>query len=171
MKKIILASVAMLLLSTGAMAQDEQKQQRGFSQEAFVEARTKNMVEKYGLNEKQSAELLQLNKDLFGKMAPRAPFGRGNQGARPQRDRRNHQMPDSLQRQRPQRPANGNAQPGEKRAEPAEMKAALEEYTTRLKKIMTEEQFKAYQNDQQKRHQRGPRGGFGQHRNDNNKSE
>lgn len=172
MKKIILASVAMLLLSTGAMAQDQQRQQRReFNPEEMIQRRTQGMVEKYGLNEKQSAELLELNKNYATKMGPRAPFGRRDQGARPNRDRRNRQMNDTLKNQRPQRPERNNDARPENRPNMAEMKAVMDEYNAKLKTIMTEEQFKAYQEDQNKMRQQGPRGGFRQHKNDNNKSE
>ena len=75
-------------------------------------------------------------------------------GQRPERmERMNAPRPDSLKdAQRPQMEMNANFE---------KMRQAREAFEKELQKIMTEEQFKAYKEDEAKRQNMGPRGGRG----------
>ena len=132
MKQIMISIAAMLMLSTAAMAQDNQGQRpnrQGFDRTEMIQRRTDGVVQKYGLNEEQAKQLLSLNTKFADMMGPRGG-----------------QMSDSLRQQM------------------AEQQKAYEE---ELQKIMTPEQYKSYQADQEQRRQqfggqRGPRGQRGQ---------
>lgn len=148
MKKIIFAAVAALLVSTGAMAQDEKKaERRQFSKSEMIQRRTDSMVEKYSLTDAQKTKLQELNAKYADKMTPRGRRGQfrpdGPRGQRPQ-------VADSLK----QRPRNMEKS-GEKRED---FRKVMEEYDAQLKTILTEEQYKAYQEDQKKMREQGPRG-------------
>ncbi|MBQ8463623.1 MAG: DUF4890 domain-containing protein [Prevotella sp.] len=161
MKKIVLALVAAITMSATAVAQDENKQKRDRQQPdrtEMVKQRTAETVKTYGLNDTQAAKLLELNLQYADKMGPMGgPQRGGRDGRRPQVNRGDRQQGDTLraggqqQRQRPSR------EDMEKRRE--EMKKQMEAYNAELQKIMTEDQYKAYQADAQKRMQQGPRGG------------
>lgn len=148
MKKIALAMIAALTLSMGVMAQDEQQEQRERRQNnpaEMVQRRTDMAVKKYGLNEEQARQLLELNKKYADKMGPR----RGEMGKR----RKPEARPDSAATPKPRR----------ERPNVEEMKKNMEEYDNEIQKIFTEEQFKAYKEDMKNRQQRGrgPRQGGG----------
>lgn len=155
MKKIVIALTAVLMMSTAAMAQDGQRRERRqMDRTEMIKQRTDNTVQKYGLDEKQAKELLALNTEYADKMGPgmgmrggRGGFGRGNgNGPRPEGG-------DTLQRrQRPQNAPEGG------RPNFEEMRKNMEEYNAKLQKIMTPEQYKAYQEDMEKMRQQGPRG-------------
>lgn len=145
----------MMLLSTAAMAQDDQKQrpqgQRPDRTE-MIQKRTDDVVKKYGLNDKQAKELLSLNTKFADKMrGPRGmrPEGKGKRpegkdvrqgGPRPE----GKQMSDSLRMRRPD-----GQRPG-RRA----MDENMKEYEQELQKIMTPEQYKAYTADRDDRAKR-----------------
>ena len=151
MKKIVFAAIAAILVSTGAMAQQNENkpERRQFSQSEMIQHRTDNMVEKYKLSADQKAKLVELNTKYADKMMPR---GRRNFGpdARRQGQRPQRQLPDSLKQQRP-RNFNGAGNNRE------DFRKAMEEYNTQLKAILTEEQYKAYEEDQKKMREQGPR--------------
>ena len=160
MKKIVMALVAAITMSATAVAQDENQHKQERTQpnrEEMLKQRTEETVKAYGLNETQAAQLLELNRQFADKMGPMGgprQWG-GRDGHRPQMSRGDKQSGDSVkageQRQRPSR------EEMEKRRE--EMKKNQEAYSAELKKIMTEEQYKAYQADVQKRMNFGHRGG------------
>lgn len=154
MKKIMIAMAAAILMSTTALAQDEKKQgnrpERKFDKTEMVKKRTDDAVKKYGLNDKQAKELLDLNTKYADKMGPR----RGHHGPRGPR-------PEG--RPMPPRDGQQGAREGGKRPElTAEQKAQMEAdrkqheetmkaYDDELQKIMTAEQYKQYKEDMQKR--------------------
>lgn len=164
MKKIVLAIVAAITLSATAMAQNENNQRRERRQQPnrteMLKQRTDEMVKTYGLNEEQAQQLLELNTKYADKMGAMGGFQRGgNDGRRPQMDRRQQrgtQGGDTVQAQ-PQRPTRENMEERRK-----EMEQNREAYAAELQKIMTEEQYKTYQADMQKRMQNGPQGRRGQ---------
>lgn len=111
----------------------------------MVKRRTDNMVKRYGLNSKQAEQLLKLNTEYEGKMGMRfMPFrgmnGRAGLAVRMQPGR---VEPDSLMR----KPLDSAKRKGGKK----KMETARSEYETKLKDIMTSEQFQKYQKDGQLR--------------------
>ena len=158
MKKSILAIAAAIMMSTSVMAQDQpSRQRRQFDPAEMAKQRTEMMVREYGLNEDQSAKLLDLNTryaDKMPMMMGRGPRG-GQRGQRPQTGDQRPQRPDTV-RQGGERP-----RPQMSREE---MQKQMEAYNAELKNIMTEEQFQKYQDDQKRRMQQRPgerRGGAG----------
>lgn len=151
MKKVVLTMIAAVAMSFSAMAQEQNDQQRRqFNPEEMAKNRTEEAVKKYGLNEKQATKLLDLNKRFSDKLRPmRRDMRPGRQGGnRGQRMER----PDSVKREGGQRP--------DMRARMEEMRKVQDEYNKELKTILTDEQFKAYEKDEQNRRQRfgGQRG-------------
>lgn len=156
MKKIVLALAVALTVSTAAMAQDGQRRERRqFNKTEMIQQRTDMVAKKYGLNDKQTKELLALNTEYADKMGPgmRGPRGprpdMNNGGRGPKPEKR-----DSLKRrERPQNAPEG-MQPNRE-----EMQKNMQEYDAKLQKIMTDDQYKAYKADMEKMRQQGPRGG------------
>ena len=136
-KRIVLALVAMVTVSTAAVAQPDQPRRERPNKTEMIKKRTDNMVQKYGLNEAQATKLLELNTKYADKMRP----GGRHFGPRPPRD--------------------GQAtEEGQRR--PAEMEA----YDKELQEILTSDQYQQYKTDREKMRQerphvrhRGPRGG------------
>jgi len=149
MKKSILTILAVALMSTTAMAQDDannnERKERKFDQTEMVKRRTEGTAKKYGLNEEQTAKLLELNqKYASSMMGPRMRPGRPGEGRRPERD--------SVDRPKPTEDMKAKMDEHRKKME-EEMAA----YNKELQNIMTDEQYKSYQADMQKRMLRGPR--------------
>ena len=141
-----MALVAAFTVSVAAMAQDQaQEGKREFKKmdpTEMVKHRTDGMVKKYGLNEQQAKQLLELNTKFAGKMGPRAGMkrmGRPDGAAR-----------DSVRKMKPK----GERQMKARREIPEEMKKQMEAYDTELKQILTEEQYSTYKEDMKKRPQR-----------------
>lgn len=158
MKKMIWALVAATIVSTSAMAQDNDRRGQGhqpMDKTEMVKQRTNETVSKYGLNDEQAQKLLELNTRFADKMGPmRGQFRGGRHGNRPNMGGSKPQRHDRdtlSQQGRPQRPSREDM---EKRRE--EMRKNMEEYNDALKGIMTEEQYNAYTTDMQKRMQQGP---------------
>jgi len=152
MKKIVLTMIAAVAMSFNAMAQEQaqNEQRREFNPEEMAKNRTEEAVKKYGLNEEQAVKLLDLNKRFSDKMRPMRNMrqGRPNGGNRERRMER----PDSVRREAGQRP--------DMRGRMEEMRKVQDEYNKELKTILTEEQYQAYEKDEQARRQRfgGQRG-------------
>ena len=165
MRKMIMA-IAAMLITAGATAQENNQAQRGqenrLDRTEMIKNRTDETVKKYGLNEEQAKKLLEANTKYADKFpSPRGFMGgpRGGQGG--QRgggfgaDRR--ERPSMRDGQRPQLTEEQRAQFESRRKMQEE---AMKEYDAELQKIMTPEQYKAYQADQLKqRESRGRRGG------------
>ena len=153
MKRMILTMMAAALVSMTALAQEEKQGQRPepkFDKAEMVKHRTDKTVKRYNLNDKQAQQLLELNNKYADKMEPRPPH-RGHMGGpgRPPKDKGD----GKCQCPKPQKDGQRPAPPkDEKRAENhKKMKETMEAYDAELKKIMTAEQFKNYQEDMQKR--------------------
>lgn len=172
MKKMMLALAATVMMSVSVMAQDEaqpQRERRDFNPEQMAQKRTEAMVKKYGLSEEQAAKVLELNIKQ-GQQMQASRQHRGGQDMR--RGGHKPMANDSLsKRPRPQRmdkegmkrPEQGDVKKGERSQQRMDvMHKQMEEYDNALKEIMTEEQFKVYQADREKRMKeggpRGPRG-------------
>lgn len=138
-------------MATSAMAQDDasngEKQERKFDQTEMIKKRTEGTAKKYGLNEEQTAKLLELNQKYASSMpGPRMRPGRPGEGGRPERDSVN----------RPKPTEDMKAKMDERRKKMEEDMAA---YNKELQAIMTEDQYKSYQADMQKRMLQRPRRG------------
>lgn len=137
----------MLTVSVSANAQESEQKRKMPSKEEMAQRMTDRMVSKYGLSDEQKTKLLELNKEYADKMPrPRRGEPRG----------RNFNMGnDNGSSTRPARPSRD-----EMNQRREEMKQNREAYNSKLKEIMTNEQYKQYTDDQQKqRQQRGPRRG------------
>ena len=100
----------------------------------MIQERTDRMAEKYGLDEAQKAKLLELNKTYSLRIG--RPEGRQHERMR-------------------QKPALDEKKKLEFEARMKEMQARREAYEEALKGILTEDQYKAYQKDQE--HRKGRR--------------
>lgn len=140
MKKTIIITMAALMLGIIANAQGhrgswQDRPQRERPDEAtMIQERTDRMAEKYGLDEAQKAKLLELNKEYSFRME------------RPE-DRQHERMR--------QKPALDEKKKLEFEARMKEMQSRREAYEEALKGILTEDQYKAYQKDQE--HRKGRR--------------
>lgn len=143
MKKIVLTMVALLSM-TAAVAQETSTQpERKAPKQPTPAEMTDRMASKLNLTDEQKAKVLALNTEYQDVLK-----GPGMRGGQP-------------------RPPKGDA----KRPEPtdeqkAEMKAQMqkrEEYDKKLKDILTDDQYKAYQKMQPRHHggRGGHRGGHG----------
>lgn len=148
MKKIILAIAAVMTMTT-AMAQGDNQQGRPerkkMDKTEMVKMRTDRTVKQYGLNEEQAKQLLELNNkyaDLMGPgMGGPRPGGRGM-------GRGNHGNPND-------RPQMTDEQKGEMKARWEERQESMKQYDAALQQILTADQYKAYQEDMQKRMREG----------------
>ena len=133
-----MAAVAALMLSAQAMAQTNETEgaKPKIDKTEMLKRHTDRMAKTYGLDEAQTAKLLQLNTTYAGKFGP---MGRpeGGEGT------------DSVRRQRPSR------EDMEKHMK--EMRANMEAYNKELKGIMTSEQYAKYEADMKNRMSRQPR--------------
>lgn len=151
MKRIIIALTALITIATTSMAQDNARRERP-SKEEMAKQRTEAMVKQYGLNENQQNKLLELNTKYAEKMGPMF-MRRPHHGPRPEGVRPERVTPDN------------NVKPAPREMTPdfeqrrKEMKETQEAYDNELKEIMTEDQFKKYQEESQKMRRGGPRPG------------
>lgn len=157
MKKIFFAfalvSAMLLTMATPTFAQDDVQQRRRPDPAQMAERMTEQMVSRYGLDDTQKASLLALNKEYAGKMPmmggrPGGPGMRGPRGGGPGM-RPDSTKTDMQQRQRPSKE--------EMEKMRKEMDANREAYNAGVKKIMTDDQYKKYTEDQANMRQRGPR--------------
>ena len=145
MKKLIFSIIAVMSLTT-AIAQDNDRPrrdgQRNFDRTEMLKRRTDDVVKKYNLNSEQAEKLLALNTKFADKLNPRmGGFGRGR-GSRPA-------------------PNFGGGNGGNRPEMTEEMRQNMEKMRQERQTIMTPEQFKAYQEDAEKRMQEGRRRGGG----------
>ena len=162
MKKMMMA-IAAMLITVGASAQDinqaQKPEENKLDRTEMIKKRTDDTVKKYGLNEEQAKKLLEANTKYADKFpSPRGfmggPRGGAQRGGGFGTDRR--ERPSMRDGQRPQLTEEQRAQFEARRKTQEE---AMKAYNEELQKIMTPEQYKAYQEDMQKQRARGPRGG------------
>ena len=174
MKKSLFVIAAALLLSICAFAQENCRQ--GFErpdEATMLKMRTDRMARELGLDEAQTAKLLELNQKYPNTMmGPRmGEQGRPGMG-RPPREGMNDQNATEENAPKKDRKARKAEEKKAQEAQIKEMEAAMEAYENELKGILTEEQIKKYQENKNRRmqqmQQRGPggpggpgRGGFG----------
>ena len=150
MKRMTLTLMAALLIATSAMAQEEKneaRQPRKFDKTEMVKHRTNETVSRYKLSDKQAKQLLELNTKYADKMGPRGPHHPGHPGhpgaGRPP------MPPKDAKANRPPMPPKDDSKMKEHRKE---MEKNMKAYDAELKKIMTAEQYKSYQDDMKNRH-------------------
>ena len=153
MKKIVRTMVALLTM-TAAVAQNNENGQRPEFKKPTPEEMTNRMAENLKLDDKQKSKVLALNKEyesVLGGPGMGRGFGRGmGRGPRPDGETGASQNNDQ---QRPQRPQMTE----EQRAQMQQMMEKRQEYDKKLKDILTDDQYKTYQ----EQHQHRGRGGFG----------
>lgn len=143
MKKFLLSIVMLLTLATTVMAQGfgGQRNRQQMNPEEMLQRRTEMMAEMLGLSEEQKAAVYELNKKQAEQM--RGQGQRQGQGQRGNRGNRG---------QRPE--ANDSVKDGQRGG----MQSFMAEYNNELKKILTEEQYKKYEESMSQMRQRGGRG-------------
>lgn len=154
MKKMMMAIAAMMVISTASMAQDnnEKKQApRKMDRTEMVKHRTDRMVKEYGLDEAQAQKLLELNTAYADKM-PRMG-GQRPGGPRPQGQSDVKQKVDGTTGATAQQPAERPSKE-QMEARRAEMMKNTEAYHAELKKILTDEQYNKFIENQKNRQQR-----------------
>lgn len=149
MKKIMLIMMAAVMMSSAVFAQDNKEEKRHHGKlpdkTEMIKHRTDRFVEKYNLDEKQAAQLLELNTKYADKIG--GPHGRhhgprGHHGIKPdmESDAQTGATSQQHEKMRKEREANRKA------------------YDAELQKIMTADQFKEYKADMKKHREHGPRG-------------
>ena len=160
MKKILLTMVALLSL-TAVQAQESDNKQQQFRgpRQMTPEQMTERMANDLKLTDEQKTKVLELNKEYEKVIA-----GPGMRGPRPQRPDGESSATAQNGQQRPERPQMTE----EQRQEMQKRMEQRQEYEKKLKEILTEEQYKKYQESRSQRRGfgrgpgRGPRpGGFG----------
>lgn len=161
MKKITLTMIAVFALCGVSMAQTRGERGTRSNQqhnpEMMAERMTDRMAKEYELDDKQKAELLELNKEFAGKTEmPRMQAPRqGRPQAKAQANRPGRRG-FAAQPQRPmgERKELTDEQKEQFKAEAekkmAERQEAQKQYDKKLKKIFTKKQYKAYEENKEK---------------------
>ena len=174
MKKSLLVIAAALMLSVSAFAQWGNGGE-GFQRPdpaVMIQMRTDRMVQELGLNETQAAKLLELNQKypnaMFGGRGPRMNGRRDGQnvnqdeanqettGKKAKKAKKNKKAEAETQVE-PQEGRPGMP-PGMDEEKVKEMQSDAEAYDAELKEILTEDQYKTYQENKNRRPQGGPGG-------------
>jgi hypothetical protein len=145
MNKLMIMTAAVMMTFFTANAQNNDKVQNLNTPDRaeMVKNRTARTVERFGLNESQAKQLLELNT----KYADRMPRMNGRRSGMRSGDRQRANM-RNMQRKR-ERPSREQMESRMK-----EMRQVREAYDKELKKIMTEEQYTKYTEVQKQRMQR-----------------
>ena len=175
MKKSLLIIAAALMLSVSAFAQWDNGGQ-GFQRPdpaVMIQMRTDRMVQEQGLDEAQAAKLLELNQKypnaMMGGRGPRMNGRRNGQevnqdeanqettGKKAKKAKKNKKAEAETQVE-PQEGGRPAMPPGMDEEKIKEMQSAAEAYEAELKEILTEDQYKTYQENKNRRPQGGPGG-------------
>ena len=143
MKKIVLTMIALLSMTFAVAQNDGNNRQRQFTPEQMTE----NLAERLKLDADQKEKVLKLTTEYKDYLMMRGP-GMGGQrnGNRPGRNENAGEGG-----QRPERPQMTD----EQRAKFQENMKKRQEYEEKLKGILTEDQYKQYQEMRPRRGQRG----------------
>lgn len=153
MKKFILTIIAALSIGSVAMAQNENGRRPRMDRSEMIKQRTEMMVKQYGLNAEQAAALQALNEKTMNQMGGQRRDGQrpeGGDSARVRPQRRNSEASGQGNGGQRNRFGQGGQRFGGQNNEA---------YENELKKIMTEEQYKVYQDDRKKMMDRFGQGG------------
>ena len=175
MKKSLLIIAAALMLSVSAFAQWDNGGQ-GFQRPdpaVMIQMRTDRMVQELGLDEAQAAKLLELNQKypnaMMGGRGPRMNGRRNGQevnqdeanqettGKKAKKAKKNKKAEAETQVE-PQEGGRPAMPPGMDEEKIKEMQSDAEAYDAELKEILTEDQYKTYQENKNRRPQGGPGG-------------
>ena len=159
MKKILSILVALVILTLTASAQSDGNR----PQRSTPEQITNRMAEQLSLTDAQKSQVLTLNteyQDVIGGPG----FGHGRPGGGHNNGQHNgqHNRPDGATGATDNANANHPQRPElteEQKAKFEEMRTKREEYNTKLKAILTADQYTKYEESQR----RGPHGGNGHH--------
>ncbi len=148
MKRIILtAMIALAAFTFSASAQDGNRPEK-----PTPEQTTERMANQLELTDAQKSQVLSLNteyQDVIG--GPMGGPGRGKPNGKPNGDQATDaQSGSTTNANPPQRPELTE----EQKAKMEEMRTKREEYNTKLKAILTDDQYAKYE----KMHKRGPKG-------------
>jgi hypothetical protein len=159
MKKIVLMMVALLSMTAVQAQESDKKQEQQFRgpRQVTPEQMTERMTNDLKLTDEQKTKVLALNKEY-----EKVIGGPGMRGPRPGRGNGEAQNGQ----QRPERPQLTDEQREQMRKEMQERMKQREEYEQKLKEILTEDQYKQYQESRPRRRGFGGRGhgrhgGFG----------
>lgn len=148
MKRLILAIVAIFVLSGTALAQDvDKKEGKQFDKAELIQRRTDRMVKVYDLSDKQAARLKKLNEEYADKLPMAGGFRNGGRGhGRPH----HHMNKGGDQKAQVDGKAGTIAQrralsKEEVQKKIAERKQVREAYDKELKEILGSEKFAQYQ--------------------------
>lgn len=141
MKKVVLTLVALLSL-TAVFAQSDNKEQRA-PRELTPQQRTDFLAKKLNLTDAQKSQLLVLNTEYADVLK-----GPGLRHGKHPRKPVDGESAASQQTQRPERPQMTDAQRDEMKKQFEKRK----EYDEKVKKLLTEEQYKEYKKLQPRRH-------------------
>lgn len=145
MKKYLLALVLLFSLSNVCVMAQENNGRKKMDKSELIQKQTERMAERYGLDENQTKELLDLNTQYSDKMFMGRRVGQGNG-----MHRNGSMNKDSLLvKERPSKEQIEEMM--KKRTE------ELEAYKSGLKKIMTDAQYSKYEEDMKNMMQRRPR--------------
>lgn len=144
MKKIYLVMFAMLLVSSMAMAQNDDQsnnmQQRKAPDATEMATRqTERMVKQYSLNDTQKAALLTLNKKYASKMGQGRGMGMRKNSSSDNSSNTTSQKPDQTQIQKMN----------------TERTSMMTEYNNELQKILTTDQYSKYTKNMKSHGQNG----------------
>lgn len=164
MKQFMMTLMAAVMVSTAAVAQDKEDDNKSLQdnnrKQEMVKHRTDRLVKDYQLNDKQAKQLLELNTKYADKMRPHHTRHHGPHGMKGQRPEppkgdvkgeRPEPPKDEKKGERPEPPK------GDRQGRHKEMNETMKAYEAELQKIMTPEQFKQYQADMKERRDKGPR--------------
>jgi Spy/CpxP family protein refolding chaperone len=152
MKKYFLTMIALISMTAAMAQQSDNNRERKAPQPPTAEQMTDRMAQTLNLNDDQKARLLKLNTEYKDVLRGPGRMGRGQRGPRPDGTTGASQQ-QSQQRERPNRPELTE----EQKKEMAARMEKRQKYDEEVKKILTEEQYKSWK----KQHQRRPglRGG------------
>lgn len=158
MKKILMTMAALLSMTAAMAQQSDNTTERKAPQPPTAEEVTNRMAQSLGLSDDQKAKLLKLNTEYQDVLGGRGGMGRGPRGPRPDgQTGATEKQPQK--RERGERPQLSDEQK-------QQMAARMEKrrkYDAELKKILTDEQYKTFQQNNQRRFGRGG-GRRGNHR-------
>ena len=164
MKKIVLMMVALLSMTAMQAQENDNKQQSQFRgpRQITPEQMTERMSENLKLTDEQKTKVLELNKEYEKVLA-----GPGMRCPRPQRPDGESSATAQSERKRPERPQMTEEQREEMQKNMKQRMEQRQEYEKKLKEILTEDQYKKYQESRPQRRgfggpgRGGRRGGFG----------
>jgi len=155
MKKILTLLAAAVLMSGVAFAQnpegkcDHCKHHQHHDGIEMAQQKTERMAQRYGLDENQKMQLLELNKQQCAKQQKGHKHHKNQQGVKPEgRPEGRPEGPGMNHGNGGPRPEMGAPKGGPDKSDlKKEMKKERKAYKKAVKQIMTKEQFKAYKKD------------------------